>query len=204
MIPLIYLIQCDISKWFIPCDAFNKLFFICVIPCDAFKLFYSMWYLQTVLFHVIPSNCFIPCAIFNLLYIMWYFQSVLYDTCKKKLFIIIILLRGYSQSQFLSFSETTITVHRYFKMWCIQTVLYHVTPSSWFTPCDTFKLCYAMWYLQIIYTMRYLQTVSKNVISSNCLYHAIPSTNFFLYHVILSICVIPCDAFKLCYAMWYL
>jgi hypothetical protein len=32
----------------------------------------------------------------------------------------------------------------------------------------------------------------------------IPSTIFFLSHVILSICFIPCDAFKLFYTMWYL
>jgi hypothetical protein len=52
--------------------------------------------------------------------------------------------------------------------------LYHVIPSSWLIPCDTFKLCYAMWYLQIVYTMRYLQQT------------------FF----------IPCDTFNLCYTMW--
>ena len=168
----------------------------CFIPCDTFKLFYFMWYLQTVLYHVLSLICCISCDTFNLFYMIHVKKK-----CSSLLFYYEDIV---NHSFFLSLSETTITVHRYFKMWCIQTVLYHVTPSSWFTPCDTFKLCYAMWYLQIIYTMRYLQTVSKNVISSNCLYHAIPSTNFFLYHVILSICVIPCDAFKLCYAMWYL
>ena len=116
---------------------------------DTCKLFYTMWYLQTVLYHVIPSNClyhvipsncFIPCDTFKLFYTMWYMW--------KKMLIIIILLRGYSQSQFLSLSGTTITLPRYFAMWCIQIVSYHVIPSSWFIPCDTFKLCYPMWYPQ--------------------------------------------------------
>ena len=133
----------------------------CFIPCDTFKLFYTMWYLQTVyimwylqtvVFHVIHSNCFIPC-----------------DACEKKLLVIIISLRGYNQSQFLSLSGTTITVPCYFAMWCIQTVLCHVIPSSWLIPCDAFKLCYAMWYPP---------TVVYHMVSSNCSYHMIPSTIF--------------------------
>ena len=160
--------------WCIQTVLCHVISLICFLSCDSFKLFiqydtskllYAMWYLQTVVCHVIHSNCLIPC-----------------DTCKKKLFIIIILLRGYSQSQFLSLSGTTIAVPRYFVMWCIQTWLYHVIPSSWFIPCDTFKLCYAMWYPQMFYTIWYLQTV--------------------LYHVIPSNCLIPCDTFKLIYTMW--
>ena len=161
------LLPCDIFKLFIPSDTFSKLFFI---SCDAFHLFYAMWCIQTFLYHVIPLICFISCDTFKLFipydtfklfYIMWYLQTVVWhmihshcfipcDTCKKKTFMIIILLWGYSQSQFLSFSGTTITVPRYFVIWCIQIVLYHVISSSWFIPCDTFKLCYAMWYPQTV------------------------------------------------------
>jgi hypothetical protein len=139
-----------------------------------------MWCIQAVVCHVINSNCFLPC-----------------DTCGKNLLVIIILLRGYGQSQFLSLSGTTITVPRYFAMWCIQTVRCHVIPSSWLIACDTFKLCYAMWYPQ---------TLLYNVISSNTfnLFYSMWCIQTAVYHVIPSNCFIPSDAFKLSFTMWYL
>ena len=148
---------------------------------------------------MIPSNCFIPCDTFKLLYAMWYIQTVVYHVIhvKKKLLVIIILLWGYSQSQFLSLSETTITVPRYFAMWCIQTVSYHVLSSNlsyhvipstnffytmWYfqsvlyhvmhsnclIPCATFNLFYIMWYLQTVHTIWYIQSLLCHVIPSTC------------------------------------
>jgi hypothetical protein len=177
----------------------------CFIPCDTCKLFYTKWCIQNVLFHVISLIRFISCDTFKLFYTMWYLQTVVChvihsnccipcDTCEKKLLVIIILLWGYSQSQFLSLSGTTITVPRYFAMWCIQTVSYHVISSNcsyhvipstnFFIPCDTSNLFYTMWCIQTVW-----------------------------YHVLPLICFISCDTFKLfipydtfnlCYAMWYL
>jgi hypothetical protein len=44
---------------FMPCDTFNNFFFI-------------MWCFQSVWYHVILSFCFIPCDAFKLCYTMWY------------------------------------------------------------------------------------------------------------------------------------
>jgi hypothetical protein len=117
---------------------FNKLFFI---PCDTFKLFYTMWYFQTILYHVISSNCsyhvipstnfFISCDTFNLFHTMSCIQTVLYHVIPSN--------------------------------WCSHVIylncLYDVIPSNCFIPCDTFKLFYIMWYLQ---------TVVCHVIYLNC------------------------------------
>jgi hypothetical protein len=144
---------------------------------DTLKMFNTMWYLQTVLCHVIPSNCLISCDTFKLFYTIWYLQIV-------------------------------------HAMWYLE--------QTFFIPCDAFNLFYTMWYLQVdLYhvihsnfvmqyhtlkmfnTMGYLQTVLYHVISSNYSYHVIPSTNCCLYYVILSICFIPYDAFKLFYNICY-
>jgi hypothetical protein len=75
---------------------YHVILSICFLPCDAFKMCYTMWYLQTVytiwyiqtiLCHVIPSNCFMPCDIFKLLYDMWYIQTVWYHMMHSSCFI---------------------------------------------------------------------------------------------------------------------
>jgi hypothetical protein len=208
-------IPCDIFKLFIPCDTFNKLFLY---------LFDTMWYLQTVLYHVIPSNCYIIMWYLQTVYIMWYLQTVVChvihsncfipcDECEKKLLVIIILLRGYNQPQFLSLSGTTITVPRYFAMWCIQTVLYHVIHSNFAMPCDTLKLLHTMWYLQIVHTMWYLQQMFFIPCDTFNLFYTMWCIQTVLYHVISLIRFISCDTFKLFipydtfklfYNLWYL
>ena len=143
---------------------------------------------------MIHPNCFISCDTFKLLYVMRDIHTVLYHVIhvKKKCSWLLFYYNHSSflfqerQSQYLFILQCD-AFKLFHTMWYLQAVLDHVIPSSWFIPCDTFKLCYAMWYLQ---------TVLYHAISSNCLYHVIPTTNLFSYHVILSICVIPCDAFK--------
>ena len=124
---------------------------------------------------MIHLNSFISCDTFKLLHAMWYIHTALYHVIHLK-----------KNCSSLLFYYQDIVNHSSF--------LSQKRQSQYIVilKCDAFKLIYTMWYIQ---------TLLCNVIPSNC---AITSTNFFLYHVMHSNCVMPCDTFNLFYIMWYL
>ena len=139
-------------------------------------VFYTMWYLQTALCHVMHSICFISCDTFIRLYNM-------------------------------------IHSNMFYILWYLKTAIYHVIPSNWLylvihsnfvMPYDTLKMLSTMWYRQTVYTMWYLQIVLTMWYLQQTFVYSMWYFQSVLYHVILSICVIPRDTFNLFYITQYL